>query len=73
MTAASHCHELSRQSLSRPRPSPRACACAGAPACMGINWHCRVSSQQCESVVSCRWHFQLENGRLYLAMTDRQQ
>lgn len=50
MTAAPHCHELSRQSLSRPRPfRVRACARAGAPACIGINWNCRISARQCAS------------------------
>ena len=47
MNAAPHCHELSRQSLSRPRPfRVRACACDGAPACIGINRNCRVSARQ---------------------------
>lgn len=46
--AAPNCHELSRQSLLRPRPSRvRACACDGAPACIGINGNCRVSARQC--------------------------
>jgi len=48
MTAAPHCHELSRQSPSRPSPfRVRACAYAGAPACIGINRNCRVSARQC--------------------------
>lgn len=51
MTAAPHCHELSRQSPSwRTAPRMRACACDGAPACMGINWNCRVSARQCAAV-----------------------
>lgn len=55
MTAAPHCHELSRQSLSRPHPfRVRACACAGAPACIRINWNCRVSARQCASATRPR-------------------
>ncbi len=50
MTAAPHCHELSRQSPSLPTaPRVRACACDGAPACIGINGNCRVSARQCAS------------------------
>lgn len=46
MTADPHCHELSRQSPSLPTAPPRACGCDGAPACIGVNWHCRVSARQ---------------------------
>lgn len=50
MTAAPHCHELSRQSPSRRTPR-RVRACAGAPACVGINGNCRVSARQCALVI----------------------
>jgi hypothetical protein len=53
MTAAPHCHELSRQSPSS-LTTTRVCACAGAPAYMGINGNCRVSARQCAAAIPPR-------------------